>query len=86
MLPTYPAILRDNRLEWSGDAPPNAGAPVRVYVTLVEPVPSPPTDQGARMAAALEKLAALNAFADITDPVAWQREQRKDRDLPGRES
>ena len=33
----------------------------------------------------LEQLAQYNPFADIEDPVAWQREIRKDRALPGRE-
>ena len=30
---------------------------------------------------ALENLAKLGAFKDIDDPVAWQREQRKDRNI-----
>ena len=30
---------------------------------------------------AMEKLAEIGAFKDIIDPVAWQREQRKDRDI-----
>jgi hypothetical protein len=30
---------------------------------------------------ALENLAKMGAFKDIDDPVAWQREQRKDRNL-----
>ena len=30
---------------------------------------------------ALRKLAKLGAFEDIDDPVAWQREQRKDRSI-----
>lgn len=33
----------------------------------------------------MEEIAASNAFDSIKDPVAWQREQRKDRRLPGRE-
>jgi hypothetical protein len=33
---------------------------------------------------ALEKAVALNPYRDIKDPVAWQREQRQDRPLPGR--
>lgn len=37
-----------------------------------------------RLAAALEQAVALNPFAEIADPVAWQREQRHDRPLPGR--
>ncbi|EIC21279.1 DUF2281 domain-containing protein [Thiorhodovibrio frisius] len=33
---------------------------------------------------ALENAVALNSYRDIKDPVAWQREQRQDRPLPGR--
>jgi len=40
--------------------------------------------QRKQLAEALEQLALLNPFSDITDPVAWQREQRQDRPLPGR--
>ena len=34
--------------------------------------------------AALRKLRELGTFKEINDPVAWQREIRKDRPLPGR--
>lgn len=37
-----------------------------------------------RLAQALAQAVELNPFAEITDPVAWQREQRQDRSLPGR--
>jgi hypothetical protein len=40
--------------------------------------------RGQRMAAALEQLAAIHALAEITDPAAWERENRQDRALPGR--
>ncbi|WP_373055843.1 hypothetical protein [Zunongwangia sp. H14] len=30
---------------------------------------------------ALQGLAKMGAFKDIDDPVAWQREQRKDRNI-----
>jgi len=33
---------------------------------------------------AFEELSGMNAFKSIKDPVAWQREIRKDRPLPGR--
>lgn len=33
----------------------------------------------------LTQLAQRNPFFDIKDPVAWQREARQDRPLPGRE-
>lgn len=35
---------------------------------------------------ALLSLQKSGAFSDIEDPVAWQREIRKDRPLPGREA
>lgn len=35
--------------------------------------------------AALRQLRKLGTFKKITDPVAWQREIRKDRPLPGRD-
>lgn len=34
---------------------------------------------------ALRRIAARGGIRSIPDPVAWQREQRKDRPLPGRE-
>jgi hypothetical protein len=34
---------------------------------------------------AFEEAVKLNIFAEVKDPVAWQREIRKDRLLPGRE-
>ncbi len=39
----------------------------------------------ARLVAAFDELRRVNPFRTIADPVAWQREQREDRDLPGRE-
>lgn len=38
-----------------------------------------------RLTEALENAAALNPYRKIEDPVAWQREQRQDRPLPGRD-
>jgi len=37
-----------------------------------------------KFAVALERLASMNPFGNA-DPVAWQREQRLDRNLPGRD-
>ncbi|HLL90545.1 MAG TPA: hypothetical protein VK324_14690 [Tepidisphaeraceae bacterium] len=83
MTRTYQAILKGDRLEWTGDAPTMQG-PLAVQVTVVAPVPY---DDGRRrqLAEALEDLARANPFREITDPAAWQREIRKDRPLPGRE-
>ena len=38
-----------------------------------------------RRVAALGEIRKLNPYRDITDPVAWQREMREDRPLPGRD-
>lgn len=34
---------------------------------------------------AIKNLQSVSAFSTIEDPVAWQREIRKDRSLPGRD-
>jgi len=81
---TYQAVLRGNRLEWSGEVPERLteDRPVKVSVTILETS----ADQGQRMAEALEKLADLEAASAIADPAAWEREQRAERRLPGRVS
>lgn len=86
MLPTYPANLRHDRVEWVGDAPPAASRdePLRVHITLLEPAPPAVGNRGERMAAALEKLAAGSALGGVANPMEWEREQREERDLPGR--
>jgi hypothetical protein len=91
VLTTYKAILRGDHLEWRNDvrvsvSPDRA---VAVYVTVLDEPVTPtlnPQDQGRRMAAALAQLAQLNACADITDPVAWERQMRQERALPNREA
>lgn len=87
MLETYQATLHDNHIEWSGEAPqslpPNQA--VRVHVTILEKLPACDRNQGERMAAALEQLAASHSLEHIPDPAAWQRQTREDRPLPGRD-
>ncbi len=86
MLNTYHAILRDNRLEWAEKVPEHikTGQAIPVYVTILDQasIPPPVAGQGKRMAEILERLAAINAFASIADPLAWEREMRVDRALP----
>ncbi|WP_420641285.1 hypothetical protein [Candidatus Leptofilum sp.] len=41
-------------------------------------------ERGKRIKAAFRTLSELNTFADVTDPVAWQKQIRQDRQLPGR--
>lgn len=83
---TYKAVLRGNRLECSGQVPEGLteDKPVAVRVTLVEG--DAKTGQGKLMADALGKLARLNRPAEVSDPAAWRRQQRQDRQLPGKDS
>jgi hypothetical protein len=89
MLNTYQAVLRDNRLEWTEKVPEHIkmGRAIPVHVTILDqaPIPLSVADRGRRMAEILERLAAINAFASITDPLAWEREIREDRPLPDRD-
>lgn len=50
------------------------------------PIPVTTPEMLARRAEAIERLRALGGLKDIIpDPVAWQREMREDRPLPGRD-
>lgn len=81
---TYRAILKGNRLEWTDPGPVDLNPEQPVEVTILDEPPQP-EDRRKRMAEALEKLAASDAFSEISDPVEWQREIRRDRPLPGRD-
>lgn len=52
--------------------------------TIQLPIPEVKQDR-ARIRSLFKQLQELGAYKDIKDPVAWQREIRKDRPLPGRE-
>jgi hypothetical protein len=77
-------------LEWAGNAPEPSDSEqaVEVYVTILESAdtPSRAVSDGKAMAEALKRLAASGTLSDISDPSAWQGEQRQDRILPGRDS
>ena len=82
----YKAILRGDRIEWEDEVPEQIRAQqaLPVLVTIVDQLAAVDEKRGPRMAAVLERLAASGGVASITDPLKWQREQRQDRDLPGR--
>jgi hypothetical protein len=46
--------------------------------------PSITSEKTGRIKSALQKVAKIKLFKDIADPVEWQRQNRKDRTLPGR--
>lgn len=87
MLPTYRAVLRGDRIEWGDDVPEQAHRKqaVSVFVTIVEKSPQTDLERGRRMVDALQRLAARGGPLEIGDASDWQREQRQDRPLPGRE-
>jgi hypothetical protein len=86
MLRTYKAILHENQVEWL-EQPPEKSDTVQVYITVLEePVPERLPQRGRLMAEALAELARRGTFAEIADPVAWQRELRSERVLPDRET
>ena len=81
----YKAVLHGDRVEWLDGAPETEG-PLAVEITIVEESDScPPDEQSKPVSELFQALADMGAFADIEDPVAWQREIRKDRPLPGRD-
>lgn len=70
--------------------PPEKQAQVLDFVLFLQQRtwPVEPEDNAIRrcqLAAALETLRRLGTFADIADPVSWQRDVRRDRSLAGRE-
>lgn len=79
----YKAILHGDRVEWL-DGAPDADGPIQVYVTISN-LPDPEDPEGGTVFEMFQALADMGAFDEIEDPVAWQREIRKDRPLPGRD-
>ncbi|MBF0132906.1 MAG: hypothetical protein HQL75_10020 [Magnetococcales bacterium] len=48
-------------------------------------IEDPPEERQHLLAESMEAATRLNPFQEISDPVTWQREIRRDRPLPGRE-
>ena len=68
--------------------PPEKQGEVLDFISFLKmraSVPATPDEQrGVRIKASFHQLARRKTFSGITDPVAWQREIRRDRSLPGR--
>ena len=79
---TYMAILHGDRVEWLNEKPED-GSPIHVQINVLDGDEA--ATQGEELARLLGLLAEKGTFTAIDDPVVWQREQRKDRSLPGRE-
>ncbi|MCX7091940.1 MAG: hypothetical protein NTY50_00600 [Methylobacter sp.] len=84
MLKSYEAIYDQGRIEWVG-ANPNLGR-TRVVVVCPDAADEVAPEPNGKRFVELAKKLAETGFADkFGDPVAWQKEQRKDRLLAGRE-
>lgn len=86
MLPKYKAVLHGDHLEWADDVPDEARrhASAVVYVTFAADPLELDESQGQHMADALASLAERGGPSSIGDALDWQRDQRDDRPLPGR--
>lgn len=92
MLKSYEAIYDKGHLQWVGRGPSLEHA--RVMVVLSEPDPVSTSAEpslehnGSRLASIIRDTPpelAARLGKTFGDPTAWQREQRQDRSLPGRE-
>jgi hypothetical protein len=85
MLQSYEAIYEHGRLHWLGETPDLDHA--RVIVTVIEPAgrDEAGTPNGRELARVLEQMAEAGAAEAFGDPLEWQRSERTDRTLPGRE-
>ena len=85
---TYKALLTGNQLHWLDDVPAQIAnadeMPVHITILNIEDISDSTVTQGERMAEALELLSKANVNSQIDDPLAWERELRQDRVLPGR--
>ena len=86
MAQTFQALLTGDQLKWNPSRPAKLprDKPILVNVTVSDD-PVSESSPGVAMSAALEQLARLAPFADIDNPVEWQRALRSDRSLPGRD-
>lgn len=82
---TYEAVLDGDHLEWKGSSPKTT-SPIDVTVEVPDEADLlSPEERRRRRDAAQEKLRAMGGIKSIPDPVAWQREMRKDKPLAGRD-
>ncbi len=86
MLTTYKARLHGSRVHWIEEQPNAvmADQDIEVLITILsERRQSVETieNRGERMAQCLENIARTGGVRGIDDPVAWQRELRRDRRL-----
>jgi hypothetical protein len=82
IMQTYKAILEGNSIKWLAESPVQTEA-TEVLVTVLSE-PRKVSDRQA-MVLALRRLSRSGQASSFGDPLEWQKETRKDRDLPRRE-
>ena len=82
MTKTYEAILQGDQIEWSEVRSPQTDTSQKSVTVMEEELNTSP---GEALFAILNRLAATDVYKLYGDPLEWQREQREDRPLPGRE-
>ncbi|MBL7644995.1 MAG: hypothetical protein JNK74_02285 [Candidatus Hydrogenedentes bacterium] len=88
MLKSYEAIYDHGRVEWIGSEPRLEHGRVLVVVEEAPDVSEAGSTNGDRLADLLEGLETTRRKSlteKFGDPVAWQREERQERQQPGRE-
>ena len=85
MLEKYRATIHGDRIEWNNEVPKSVRDKKTITVDVAVVAAKSKKPNGKKMAEALGKIAAKGGISSIKDPVKWQREIRKDRQLPGRE-
>ncbi len=85
MLETYKATIHGDKVEWKDDSPQvlRTKKSVEVIITIVDRENLPAN--GRKMAEILSKIAKKGGIKTIENPSEWQREQRHERILTGRE-
>lgn len=85
MLNTLKAVVDGEKIYWQeavGNLLP-ANQPVDVLVTVLgKQSQISAEEQGRRRVVALQELRRLDAFSTISNPAEWERDLRKDRELP----
>jgi len=81
MKSAFRGILEGSRIRWIGTGPPD-GEPHEVEVRVV-PSATDTAERRKRLADLLDEIASHGGLKSFGDPMEWQHEVRKDRQLAG---
>lgn len=86
MLLTYKAILQNGQVRWLGEQPKSLDKPREISIIFSENEAQTEQNTGKIMAEILARTTQNDISKTFGDAVEWQKEIRRDRNLPGRES